>query len=91
MEFDGSNYHALLHGFVIQKPELVGILRSIFYAYEKNEPFEEYIAQLDSDVASKVRFIIQSLNEIDDPETLDVELLLIFDSLHRHEAEISLL
>jgi septal ring-binding cell division protein DamX len=82
MDFEPHNFPALVTSVIRSDPRLAEPLKEIFAAYARNEDLEEIWFRIDSKFHQPLRLILDDLNEIDDPVSLDQEvqaLLLAID------------
>ncbi len=86
---EGLHYHGLLHSFIVDKPKLAVEILAVFQAYRQNEAFPELVDALESDLAGKLRLIIDYLNQIDDPALLDEEIQKICSTVEAIEVEVA--
>ena len=83
MEFDSHNYLSLLQRLIHSKPGVGEKLKSVFSSYGHIEAYEHLLSQLETEVQSRVRYILATLNEIDEPTLLDRELEKILSVIDR--------
>jgi hypothetical protein len=74
MDFEPHNFSAIVASVIRADPALVEPLKNIFAAYARNEDFEEGLALIDGKFHPPLRLILEDLNEIDDPTSLDQEI-----------------
>jgi hypothetical protein len=95
MDFEPHNFPALVTSVIRSDPRLAEPLKEIFAAYARSEDLEEIWARIDSKFHQSLRLILDDLNEIDDPVSLDQEvqsLLVAIDEALiavEHEAAIA--
>jgi septal ring-binding cell division protein DamX len=94
MDFEPHNFPALVTSVIRSDPRLAEPLREMFAAYARNEDLEEIWARIDSKFHHSLRLILDDLNEIDDPVSLDQEvqvlLLAIDEALVTVEVEAAI-
>jgi hypothetical protein len=74
MDFEPHNFPALVTSVIRSNPRLAEPLKEIFAAYARSEDLEEIWARIDSKFHQSLRLILDDLNEIDDPVSLDQEV-----------------
>jgi outer membrane biosynthesis protein TonB len=74
MDFEPHNFPALVTSVIRSDPRLAEPLKEIFAAYARSEDLEEIWARIDSKFHQSLRLILDDLNEIDDPVSLDQEV-----------------
>jgi hypothetical protein len=74
MDFEPHNFPALVTSVIRYNPRLAEPLKEIFAAYARSEDLEEIWARIDSKFHRSLRLILDDLNEIDDPVSLDQEV-----------------
>jgi hypothetical protein len=74
MDFEPHNFPALVTSVIRSDPRLAEPLKEIFAAYARNEDLDEIWARIDSKFHQSLRLILDDLNEIDDPVSLDQEV-----------------
>ncbi len=74
MDFEPHNFPALVASVIRADPALAEPLKDVFAAYARNEAFEERLALIDAKFHQPLRLILDDLNEIDDPTSLDQEI-----------------
>jgi len=95
MDFEPHNFPALVTSVIRSDPRLAEPLKEIFAAYARSEDLEEIWARIDSKFHQSLRLILDDLNEIDDPVSLDQEVQSLLTAIDEaliaveHEAAIA--
>lgn len=81
MDFEPHNFPALVTSVIRSDPRLAEPLKEFFAAYARNEDLEEIWARIDNKFHHSLRLILDDLNEIDDPVSLDQEVQVLLQAV----------
>ncbi|HYX38469.1 MAG TPA: hypothetical protein VE954_35650 [Oligoflexus sp.] len=81
MDFEPHNFPALVTSVIRSDPRLAEPLKEIFAAYARDEDLEEIWSRIDSKFHQSLRLILDDLNEIDDPVSLDQEVQVLLHAI----------
>ncbi len=81
MDFEPHNFPALVTSVIRSDPRLAEPLKEFFAAYARNEDLEEIWARIDTKFHHSLRLILEDLNEIDDPVSLDQEVQVLLQAV----------
>ncbi len=81
MDFEPHNFPALVTSVIRSDPRLAEPLKEFFAAYARNEDLEEIWARIDTKFHHSLRLILDDLNEIDDPVSLDQEVQVLLQAV----------
>jgi hypothetical protein len=81
MDFEPHNFPAIVASVIRSDPRLAEPLKEIFAAYARNEDLEEIWSRIDIKFHQPLRLILDDLNEIDDPVSLDQEVQVLLHAI----------
>lgn len=88
MNLDPKNYVALLNSIIRTDPSLVATLRSVLKAYLQLDPYEDLLSPMEPKLKATLLHIIQDINEIENPFTLEQEIFFLLEHLNQIDIEL---
>ncbi len=81
MDFEPHNFPAMVTSVIRSDTRLAEPLKEFFIAYARNEDLEEIWSRIDSKFHQPLRLILDDLNEIEDPVSLDQEVQVLLQAI----------
>ncbi|MBC7660480.1 MAG: hypothetical protein H7249_12350, partial [Chitinophagaceae bacterium] len=88
MNLDPKNYVALLDSIIRTNPSLLDTIRTILKAYLKLDPYEDLLGQMPPKLQATLLYIIQDINDIENPFTLEQEVFFLLEHLNHVQHDI---